>query len=144
MYSTIILALDGSQGADRAVPVAAELAKRDRAHLIVAHARTHALESEIDARLQRQIAKLEEAGVDAEVVTATTTMGREADMIAGVATDRKADLIVIAGRGMSPFRGALLGSVTHRLLHVAACPTLVVPPGDTALQPPQDTTTQAG
>jgi nucleotide-binding universal stress UspA family protein len=138
MFRTIILALDGSEGADRAVPVAAGLAKRNGAHLIVAHARTHARETELDAHLDRQIEQLHQQGIDAEVVKQVEISGREADMIARVADDRNADLIVIAGRGRSPFAGALLGSVTHRLLHIAGCPTLVIPPGESPLQPRQD------
>jgi hypothetical protein len=42
---------------------------------------------------------------------------------------------VIAGRGRSPFVGAMLGSVTQRLLHVSDSPVLEIPPGGTALQP---------
>ena len=143
MYRTIVLALDGSEGADRAVPVAAEMAKRDGAHLVVAHARTHALETDVDARLDRQIEQLRESGIDAEVVKKGEIVGREADVIARVAAERGADVIVIAGRGRSPFAGALLGSVTHRLLHVAACPTLVIPPGEASLQPPLEASTAA-
>ncbi|MGZ4431667.1 MAG: universal stress protein, partial [Gaiellales bacterium] len=37
MFSKIILALDGSESSDRAIPVAQELALRDSAPLIVVH-----------------------------------------------------------------------------------------------------------
>lgn len=53
-------------------------------------------------------------------------------------------MIVIAGRGRSPFVGAALGSVTQRLLHVADHTVLVIPPDGTAMQqrePDQDTVT---
>ena len=135
MNRTIVLALDGSEGADRAIPIAIQLASRDGANIIVAHARTRALETAIDAHLEAQIQKLRTAGVESEVVKAASIDGREADVIAKVAHDRDADMIVIAGRGRSPFVGATLGSVTYRLMHLAACPVLVVPPGDTAMQP---------
>lgn len=135
MFRTIVLALDGSEGADRAVPAAAGLAKRDEARVIVAHAQTRSLETEIGAHLTRQIGDLRAAGIDAEVVTAPSVVeGREADAIAQIAHDHDADVIVIAGRGRSPFVGAVLGSVTQRLLHVAGCPVLVVPPAGSALQ----------
>jgi nucleotide-binding universal stress UspA family protein len=135
MYRTIVLALDGSEGADRAIPAATALSASDDARVIVAHAQTHALETAIDARLAQQIHELRNAGIDAEVVTAKSVIvGREADAIAQIAHDCEADVIVIAGRGRSPFVGAVLGSVTQRLLHVADCPVLVIPPGDVAMQ----------
>lgn len=135
MYRTIVLALDGSEGADRAVPAAVELAGRDEARVIVAHAQTRSLETEINAHLARQISDLQAAGVPARVVTAPSVIdGREADAIAQIAHDHEADIIVIAGRGRSPFVGAVLGSVTQRLLHVADRPVLVVPPAGVALE----------
>ena len=145
MFHTIVLALDGSEGADRAVPTAAALAARDEARVVVAHAQTRALETDINGRLAQQIHDLRTAGVNAEVVTARSVLvGREADAIAQIADECNADVIVIAGRGRSPFVGAVLGSVTQRLLHVSDRPVLVIPPGDTAMQerePDQQTTT---
>jgi nucleotide-binding universal stress UspA family protein len=136
MYRTIVLALDGSEGADRAIPVAAELARRDGARIVIAHAQTRSLETAIRGRLDRQVDDLRASGVPAEVVVAASTIeGREADAIAQIAHDHDADLVVIAGRGRSPFVGAVLGSVTQRLLHVSDSPVLVIPPGGTALQP---------
>ena len=133
--TTVVLALDGSEGADRAVPAAVELAQRHDARVIVAHAQTRSLETEINAHLARQIGDLRAAGIPAKVVTAPSVLdGREADAIAQIAHDHEANVIVIAGRGRSPFVGAVLGSVTQRLLHVADCPVLVVPPTDSALQ----------
>jgi len=103
--------------------------------VIVAHAQTRALESVINARLEQPIHDLRDAVIDADVVIANSVIdGREADAIAQIAHDRGADVIVIAGRGRSPFVGAVLGSVTQRLLHVADCPVLVVPPAGIALQ----------
>ncbi len=135
MFHTIVLALDGSDGADRAIPTASALAARDGARVIVAHAQTRALETDINARLAEQIDVLRNAGIDAEVITANSVIdGREADAIAQIAHECAADVIVIAGRGRSPFVGAVLGSVTQRLLHVADRPVLVVPPGETAMQ----------
>jgi nucleotide-binding universal stress UspA family protein len=135
MFQAIVLALDGSEGADRAVPTAAALAERDGARVIVAHAQTRSVETEINAHLDRQISDLRAADIATEVVIARSVVeGREADAIAQIAHDGGADVIVIAGRGRSPFAGAILGSVTQRLLHVADRPVLVVPPAATALR----------
>ena len=37
MFKTIVLGLDGSDGSNRAIPVAVELARRDNASLVIAH-----------------------------------------------------------------------------------------------------------
>ena len=50
-----------------------------------------------------------------------------AHMIAEIAHEEGADLIICGTRGHTALTGLLLGSVTHRLLHIAPCPVLVVP-----------------
>lgn len=52
--------------------------------------------------------------------------GRAAEAIADVARVRNADQIVVGARGVGRVR-ALLGSVSHELLHIAACPVVVIP-----------------
>ena len=130
--STIVLALDGSEGSDRAIPVALDFARRDGARIVVAHARTHALETAIEATLQTRVDTLADAGVECSLLIRTSLMGEEAHVIAEIAEEAEAGLIVIASRGRGPFKGALLGSTTQRLLPMAACPVLVVPGGFTA------------
>ena len=37
MFKTIVLALDGSEGSRRAIPVAAELARQNGGRIVIAH-----------------------------------------------------------------------------------------------------------
>jgi nucleotide-binding universal stress UspA family protein len=127
--STIVLALDGSEGSDRAIPVAVNFARRDGARVVVAHARTHALETGIEATLHARVDAIASSGVECSLSIRDSLMGDESKVIAEIAEKEEAELIVIASRGRGPFKGAVLGSTTQRLLPVAACPVLVVPGG---------------
>ena len=64
MSRTIVIALDGSEGSDRALPVATEYAKRDGARVVVVHARTHALETAVEEKLRYQVDELAASGID--------------------------------------------------------------------------------
>jgi nucleotide-binding universal stress UspA family protein len=53
-------------------------------------------------------------------------IGSPADVIVSMAGEQKTDLIVMGARGLSPLKEWLLGSVSHRILTLAPCATLIV------------------
>jgi nucleotide-binding universal stress UspA family protein len=55
-------------------------------------------------------------------------VGRVAEEIVEVAAFYDVQLIVMGSKGESDLRGLLLGSTTHRVLQLARCPVVVVPP----------------
>lgn len=139
MFKTIVLALDGSEGSKRAIPIAQELARRDGAKIVIAHveekvagkggAEIYADEDEIRDAVREQAEELSDAGTETSVEMATVMLGGPAHAIAEIADRADADLIVVGTRGQSPVTGLLLGGVTQRLLHISHRPVLAVPPG---------------
>jgi nucleotide-binding universal stress UspA family protein len=138
MFNTIVLALDGSDGSRRAIPLAVELAQRDHAKLVVAHVEEDILgkgggtivanEDEVQAEIRRQAEELSAQGIETTVEMRSVILGGPAHAIEEIAAAADADLIVAGTRGHSPVAGLLLGSVTQRLLHIARRPVLAVPP----------------
>ncbi len=127
MFTTIVLALDGSELSEAAVEATSEFAALTSASVVAVHVKTHALETEREHLIDAQVTRIRAAGVPVEVEFASTVVGDEANVIARAAKRHAADLIIAVGRGRSPAAGAMIGSVTQRLLHVADCPVLVVP-----------------
>jgi nucleotide-binding universal stress UspA family protein len=139
MFKTIIWASDGSDHANRALEVARELAAADSPRLIALHVKEVMVgraggypvqvdEDEVEQEIRDQAKQLKEAGVDAMYAQAAASAGGAAHAIADYAKEAGADVVVVGTRGQGPVSGLLLGSVTNRLLHVAPCPVLAVPP----------------
>jgi nucleotide-binding universal stress UspA family protein len=139
VFTTILLGLDGSDGSRPAVPLAADLARRYGAKIVIAHVDERVAgkggvvpvrvdEDRIEEELRRLAAELSEQGLEASVETLKVILGGPAHAIEKLAEDIDADLIVIGRRGHSPVVGLLLGSVALRLLGISRRPVLAVPP----------------
>ncbi len=140
MFKRVLWATDGSEAADRALPLAKSLATDGGGEMIVAHCEEHTMagkggpayprnpdEEDLKSKIHRQAAELSEEGMTTKVLTSKITVGGAAHAIAETAVDADADVIVVGTRGHTPLTGLVLGSVTQRLLHLAPCPVLVVP-----------------
>ncbi len=143
MFKKVIWATDGSESADRALPLAKAIAAESQARLVVVYSEeftmpgkgggslpVHANEAELQAKIQGQVAELSSEGLTATLESTRSMVGGAAHSIAEIAEREHADLIVIGTRGHTPLAGLLLGSVTQRLLHIAPCPVLAVPARD--------------
>jgi nucleotide-binding universal stress UspA family protein len=138
MFERIIWATDGSPGADAALTQVKRLAA-DGGRIVAVHC-TQLLtgraggypadpdDPEMLEKIRAQVAELQEAGYRATLETyrAYSSVG---DTVAAIADDQEADLIVCGTRGLTALAGAVGGSVSHRLLHSAQAPVLVVPEG---------------
>jgi len=135
---TILLGFDDSAGSRRALEVALELAGGLGDALLIAFGaqppgrgvgderRAHAAALEESGRelTAQALARAVEAGVPAEAEVAPE---RAVDLLLRLSEERGARLIVVGSYGESPLRGAVLGSVPHKLLHLSAVPVLAVP-----------------
>ena len=139
MYETIVLALDGSVNSAHALPHAVELARKTSGRIVVAHVEERIAakgsmptvppnEEEVQETIRQQIEEITAAGIEATLEKSVIVLGGPGHAIADIADAVDADLIVIGTRGHSSVPGLILGSVAHRLLHVAHRPVLAIPP----------------
>jgi nucleotide-binding universal stress UspA family protein len=135
VFQKVLLAVDGSEHSAKAVPVAADIAKKSDGEVVVFHARefllakggAYALEdaSEATRLVDRVVAQVTEAGARACGRTVTAQEGRAAREILEEAEAQGADAIVMGSRGHGDLAGLLLGSVAHKVIQLSHCPVVV-------------------
>ena len=139
MFDTVIWATDGSDAAERALPFAKTLASSPGAKLVVAHVRellggraggypVRVDEDEFVSELTHKVDRLRADGLDASLRVVPSFDPNAAHALADLALEVGGNVIVVGTRGRGVVAGLLLGSVTQRLLHLAHCPVLAVPP----------------
>ena len=138
----IVVGIDGSQGARRALEWAVAEAKLRDAHLVVIHAWLEpaavAVGSVITAggvepEIFEEAAERTVTEVLAAVDTTGLPQGIETHVVAGAPAravldaSHGADLVVVGSRGHGGFTGLLLGSVSQQVAHHATCPVVIIP-----------------
>ena len=137
MISTVAVGTDGSGTATEAVRVAADLARRYDAQLVLVSASQDPGKRDrggADVELQwavstsaqvREILARTEADLRREGIDCSTLVdeGDPADVLVRLATECGADLLVIGNKGM---HRRVLGSVPNTVTHNAPCSVLVV------------------
>ena len=138
MYRNILVAVDGSKEAKLALKDAIDLALDSNARLTLVHVCTPApgiikstpAGAAVAAELPEYHSKVLREMVDLvpKELPVTTLMleGNPAHSIVQAAKQYDHDLIVIGSRGRGRATAALLGSVSHSVLHEAPVPVLVV------------------
>ncbi|MFD7612216.1 universal stress protein [Streptomyces sp. NPDC059828] len=136
----VVLGYDESPGAVRALSVAIEVSAAFREPLVLVYgaAAPGAMGEEYQAHAEalRQVGRVALAhAVDAAAAAGVTTAVEildesPAQALLDAAERHEARVIVVGSYGESPLRGALLGAVPHKLLHLSKIPVLCVPAAD--------------
>jgi nucleotide-binding universal stress UspA family protein len=136
LFETILVAVDHSEHSRRAFQAAIHLAKSTGGKVRVVHIREPFTNKtgpvlvfiDRDATLvEDSLKELAGEGVEATgVVYDSHHSKRVAAAILEEATDSGASLIVIGSRGLSDLIGLVVGSTTHKVLHLGTLPVLVV------------------
>jgi nucleotide-binding universal stress UspA family protein len=135
----ILVAVDGSEHAQRALDTALELAPQLGATIVLAYVVPEvALFGEPSlinvAELQRQHDEYAHGLLDglrmkyasrSQTLEAQVLHGSPAEALSDAAVQLQADLVVVGLRGRNALARALLGSITHRLVQICPQPVLV-------------------
>jgi nucleotide-binding universal stress UspA family protein len=135
LFQRILLATNGSASSRNAVGVAADIAQKYGAEVVVLHVRdqiTNLHGYQVEQRdetadlVEKIVRQLKDAGVSARGEVETGSFGSVPHIILKMAKELDAGLIVMGSRAPSDWEGLFLGSITHRVLHLAECPVFVV------------------
>lgn len=139
---SIVLGYDRSPGAHRALGIAIEMAGGFAVPLVIVHGIAPPGTVGEEARDARRALGELSAAVTAPAVEAAEAAGvrvqvetvddRPAAALIAAADQHDALVIVVGTWSDSPLRGALLGSVAHKLLQLSTRPVLCVPAGPAA------------
>jgi nucleotide-binding universal stress UspA family protein len=142
VIGTIVAGVDLSTPSDQALDRAAAIAEQNSAALVMVHAQpddapvqgvdnavleqlgevSQAVRAEEARKLATRVAELKARGVSVELVSMTGSPG---EVIAHVAGERGAELIVVGTHGHTGIQRFLLGSVATAVLRHAPCDVLV-------------------
>ena len=149
MFRHLLVPIDGSDHADHAIEIAADLAMKYHATLTLIHVarHPHVAETLVELRDLEHIEGVEFHEQDVldlsahELMTTAekrvrklgvpeietvTRRGHPAEQIIEQAEDTNVDLIVMGTRGLSDLPASMLGSVSHKVIHLSQIPVLAV------------------
>lgn len=140
-FQRILIAVDGSRGAESALHLGGELAANHDAEVLLVHAvplpplvagvdqaisdeSINYLERNAESVVSAAAIVLDDLGVKSKAILQP---GSAADIILDVAEHYEVDLIVVGHRGHGRMRRLLMGSVSSKLAHHARCALLLAP-----------------
>jgi nucleotide-binding universal stress UspA family protein len=142
MLSKILVGVDGSQPAKKALEYASNLASTNGSELYIVHTTEEFGDSVHVQRLEKHgsyvnevrrhskilLSECESRAKELGVAKICTLQkeGNAAEKILEIAHEKGVDTIVVGSRGLSAAKEFLLGSVSHKLSHHAKCTVVIV------------------
>ena len=139
MFEKVLVGIDGSPHAAKALSGARELATLSGAEVRVVHVRELASvpggrggpipsegRDEAQKLVDGAVAELTSAGLNVTGAVLSGFAGHVAKVLLDEASEWGADVMVLSSRGLSDLAGLVVGSTTHKVLHLGHLPVLVV------------------
>ena len=137
MFEIILTAVDGSEHDRKALAATKELAKLAEGTVRVVHVRegdfigragvvAREEHDEASKLVDQDVAELVAAGVKATGTLRSSLSSLVALEILEEAEECSASVIIMGSRGVSDLKGLLVGSTTHKVLHLGRLPVLVI------------------
>jgi nucleotide-binding universal stress UspA family protein len=136
MYERLLVAVDHSEVFPRVIAAARDLASLSQGKVWVLHVREREFgrlgltpsEPDEDAQeaVRDGVEALIQAGVDAQGEVREAVYGHAAREIVNDAQEHDAGVIIMGSRGRSDLAGLVVGSTTHKVIHLTDRPVLVV------------------
>lgn len=138
MFSKILVPLDGSAMAERALPLAVQFAEAEKGHLVLFRVVPYFTVLAADPLLYEEMNRLGEDEAlaylrqiradldDPRMADTVCEVGSAAEGILRYAQENDVDLIVMSSHGRSGLNRWVYGSVAERVMSQAPCPTLII------------------
>lgn len=143
MYQSILVPLDGSKQSITALKMAANLLDGDKGRLYALNVQEPPLAEDTIGRGAGAIAPnaeelvqpagrdiiakaSQQAGIDEGQLEPIVRAGKPGKAIIAEAENLAVEAVVMGSRGNSNIRNLVMGSVSHRVLHVSPCTVVVV------------------
>jgi nucleotide-binding universal stress UspA family protein len=150
MSKKFLVAVDGSEHGWKALDLATDLAKASDGEVVILHvvpyeaapkglehfaevegtsieelkSRYHYERTMGDQITDEAEARVRKNGLD--TVTAKVAEGNPANEIVALARTQRADMVFLGSRGLGDVKGLLMGSVSHKVMHLAPCTCVAV------------------
>ena len=136
MFKRILVAVDGSPKSEKTIAIALDLAERYGSSVTIVHVREYERYEGSDVDLgppipadelvDQVVARFRERGISTSGEIRRVTHGETPQQIAEAAAAADAELLILGSRGMSELKSLVLGGVANKVVHLTACPVLLV------------------
>lgn len=141
MFNKILVAIDGSKMSEKALQIAAQMAKENEAAITLIHVAKdlvipptmvvtdyekiiNEMKTAAISLLEEGQSQLKQHNVEADYVFKQGSSISRA--IVEVAQEQNYDLIIIGSRGLGNIKGMMLGGVSQKVVQLSNCPVLIV------------------